>query len=269
MLVFLFHVLTQGCEATLATSKYHRKQIDGGVLGPAGAIAFRTEADVRKQHSLSASASIKKSSSSKSSSADSGSRSGSRSGNGSNGSSSKSSRIGRRSNPALDGLLATELASPLSYNATLLNTLGFTQAGCGKGDFLVADTGMVDRWICATEGEQLVTAAIDKILSAGCRSRNGRPSDALFLDIGSNSGFHGLNAISHGCVAAFFDIQPGCNKVVNAALLVNGFTDRGVVMAAGLSDRDGVVPPFQRFLLRVLSSCLGFWGGIQAHSAAQ
>jgi FkbM family methyltransferase len=139
-------------------------------------------------------------------------------------------------------LFASKLASPLSYNATLLNTWGFKRAGCGKGDFLVADTGMVDRWICVTEGEQLVTATMDKLLRTGCQNRNDRPSDALFLDIGSNSGFYGLNAISHGCVAAFFDLQPGCNKVVNAALLVNGFADRGVVMAAGLSDRDDIVP---------------------------
>jgi hypothetical protein len=124
----------------------------------------------------------------------------------------------------------------------LLKTWGFKQAGCGKGDFLVADTGMVDRWICATEGEQLVTAAMGRILSAGCQRRDGRPSDALFLDVGSNSRFYGLNAIAHGCVAAFFDVQPGYNKVVNAALLVNGFTDRGVVMAAGLSYKDDIVP---------------------------
>lgn len=39
----------------------------------------------------------------------------------------------------------------------------------------------------------------------------------------------------------FFDVQPGCNKVVNAALLVNNFGSRGVVMAAGLSDRSDEV----------------------------
>ncbi len=208
VLVFSLLLLTRPCEATSAQPNYHRKR---AAAADTGARALSLKADLSKQHLLSASASMR--------------RSGIRS-----------------SNLALDKLLASKLASPLSYNATLLNTWGFKQAGCGKGDFLVADTGMVDGWICATEGEQLVTAAMDRILSAGCQSRDGRPSDALFLDVGSNSGFYGLNAIAHGCVAAFFDVQPGCNKVVNAALLVNGFTDRGVVIAAGLSDRDGVVP---------------------------
>jgi len=117
-------------------------------------------------------------------------------------------------------------------------------------DFLVADTGMVDRWICFAEGERVVTAAMDALLTKGCRGRNGKSGGAyanadasapLFLDVGSNSGFYGLNAISHGCDAVFFDVQPGCNKVVNAALLVNDFGSRGVVMAAGLSDRAGIV----------------------------
>jgi FkbM family methyltransferase len=147
-----------------------------------------------------------------------------------------------KASPSLNDLSTNKLASPHSYDAALLNKWGFKRAGCGKGDFLVADTGMVDNWICATGGEQLVTAAMEELLSAGCRKRNGRRSDALFLDVGSNTGFYGLNAISHGCVAAFFDVQPGCNKVVNAALLVNGFADRGVVMAAGLSDRRDFVP---------------------------
>ncbi len=148
-------------------------------------------------------------------------------------------------NPALANLLDSTLVSPLSYNATVLNAWGFKPAQCGRGDFLVANTGMVDRWICAAEGEQLVTAAMDEILSKGCRKKKGGQAvrtNALFVDVGSNSGFYGLNAISHGCVAAFFDVQPGCNKVVNGALLVNGFTDHGVVMAAGLSDRQDIVP---------------------------
>ena len=125
---------------------------------------------------------------------------------------------------------------------------GFKPATCGKADFLVADTGMVDRWICSVEGERVVTASMDALLSAGCRGSNRKSGGAdhtapasLFLDVGSNSGFYGLNAISHGCDAVFFDVQPGCNKVVNAALLVNDFGSRGVVMAAGLSDRADVV----------------------------
>ena len=138
------------------------------------------------------------------------------------------------------------MASPRVYNATILNEWGFKRATCGKADFLVVDTGMVDRWICSAEGERVVTAAMDALLSAGCRGRRksggaDAASAPLFLDVGSNSGFYGLNAISHGCDAVFFDVQPGCNKVVNAALLVNDFGARGIVMAAGLSDRADVV----------------------------
>ena len=143
---------------------------------------------------------------------------------------------------------ASTLASPRLYNATIMKEWGFKPATCGKADFLVADTGMVDRWICSVEGERVVTASMDALLSAGCRGSNRKSGGAdhtapasLFLDVGSNSGFYGLNAISHGCDAVFFDVQPGCNKVVNAALLVNDFGSRGVVMAAGLSDRADVV----------------------------
>lgn len=148
-------------------------------------------------------------------------------------------------NAAFSLLRASTFASPRVYNATILNEWGFKRATCGKADFLVVDTGMVDRWICSAEGERVVTAAMDALLSAGCRGRKSGGADAasapLFLDVGSNSGFYGLNAISHGCDSVFFDVQPGCNKVVNAALLVNDFGSRGIVMAAGLSDRADVV----------------------------
>ena len=166
------------------------------------------------------------------------------------GSTSKASTSPATNAAAFSLFRESTLASPRVYNATIVNEWGFKRATCGKADFLVADTGMVDRWICSVDGERVVTAAMDALLSAGCRGRTGKSgggvanadaSASLFLDVGSNSGFYGLNAISHGCDAVFFDVQPGCNKVVNAALLVNDFGSRGVVMAAGLSDRADVV----------------------------
>lgn len=138
--------------------------------------------------------------------------------------------------PNLAGVAASRYAVPLEYDAHVLNRWGFEQAACSATRFLIAKTGMASGWICASPGERIVTAAMDDLLKDGCAG-----GDALFLDVGSNSGFYGLNAARHGCGVAFFDVQPGCNAVVAGALLVNGLADRGVVVAGGLSDAPGTI----------------------------
>ena len=63
----------------------------------------------------------------------------------------------------------------------------------------------------------------------------------LFVDVGSNSGFYGFMAASLACPTLFFDLQPGCNKVVNCALRASGLANPGLVIAAGLSETPGTI----------------------------
>jgi FkbM family methyltransferase len=121
-----------------------------------------------------------------------------------------------------------------------MNKWGLHRPACTPGlDFLVANTGMSDRWICGTEGELSVVAAMRRVLEPACKES--APGRNLVLDVGSNSGMYGLMAIAAGCPTVFFDLQPACNKVVTAALLANGWTDRGLVVAGGLSETSGIV----------------------------
>jgi len=123
-----------------------------------------------------------------------------------------------------------------------MNKWGFHRPACTPGlDFLVANTGMSDRWVCGTEGELSVVAAMRRVLDVECTKNAGSTGRNLVLDVGSNSGFYGLMAIASGCPTLFFDLQPGCNKVVTGALLANGWADRGMVLAAGLSESSGTV----------------------------
>ena len=140
--------------------------------------------------------------------------------------------------PAFGGARA-HAASP-HYDDALMTKWGLHRPACTPGlDFLVANTGMSDRWICGTEGELSVVAAMRRVLEPACAQA--APGRSLVLDVGSNSGMYGLMAIAAGCPAIFFDLQPGCNKVVTGALLANGWTDRGLVVAGGLSETSGTV----------------------------
>ena len=131
-------------------------------------------------------------------------------------------------------------AAPLHYDTALMNKWGLHRPACTPGlDFLVANTGMSDRWICGTEGERSVVAAARRVLEPACS--RAAPGRNLVLDVGSNSGMYGLMAIAAGCPTVFFDLQPGCNTVVTGALLANGWTDKGLVVAGGLSETSGVV----------------------------
>lgn len=141
---------------------------------------------------------------------------------------------------SIAGTAAQYAASP-RYDEGLMNKWGFHRPACTPGlDFLVANTGMSDRWVCGTEGELSVVAAMRRVLDVECAKKDTAHTN-LVLDVGSNSGFYGLMAIAAGCPTVFFDLQPGCNKVVTGALLANGWAERGTVLAAGLSETSGTV----------------------------
>ena len=131
-------------------------------------------------------------------------------------------------------------AAPLAYDEGLMNKWGLHRPACTPGlDFLVARTGMSENWICGTEGELSVVAAMRRVLEPACGQAD--PGRNLVLDVDSNSGMYGLMAIAAGCPTVFFDLQPACNKVVTGALLANGWTNRGLVVAGGLSEASGTV----------------------------
>ena len=141
--------------------------------------------------------------------------------------------------PLLRDALAPS-AAHLVYDEGLMNKWGLHRPACTPGlDFLVARTGMSENWICGTEGELSVVAAMRRVLEPACGQAD--PGRNLVLDVGSNSGMYGLMAIAAGCPTIFFDLQPACNKVVTGALLANGWTDRGLVVAGGLSEVSGTV----------------------------
>ena len=135
---------------------------------------------------------------------------------------------------------ARSYAAPSHYDDSLMNKWGLHRPTCTPGlDFLVANTGMSAQWICGTEGELSVVAAMRRVLEPACAQSS--PGRNLVLDVGSNSGMYGLMAIAAGCPAVFFDLQPGCNKVVTGALLANGWANKGLVIAGGLSESSGIV----------------------------
>ena len=98
---------------------------------------------------------------------------------------------------------------------------------------LVPHTWMFKGWICKQQSERTVQKVMLDIFKAGCTSGEQR---GIMLDVGSNTGIFGLLGIHTGCETIFFDIQPECHALVNGALVVNGWQERGRVIAAGITD---------------------------------
>jgi FkbM family methyltransferase len=55
------------------------------------------------------------------------------------------------------------------------------------------------------------------------------------LDVGANAGYYGLTAMKMNCSTLFFDLQPGCHRFINNAIVVNQFASHGCVMHFGVS----------------------------------
>ena len=111
---------------------------------------------------------------------------------------------------------------------------GLIKMNCaGSVPFFMQKGDTVD-WVCNNHGEKKVTAIMQKVFSSQCKKSTGAPG--LMLDVGSNLGYYGLLAMSQGCESLLFDLQPGCQSLINNAIVVNQFTSLGRVVPFGVSD---------------------------------
>ena len=82
--------------------------------------------------------------------------------------------------------------------------------------------------------------------TAGGRTR-------LLLDVGSNSGFFGMFAMSRGCRSVLVEFEPELAKRLRRAAFLNGFSDgRASIVHAAISNKEGNVASVRR----------GSWGGL-------
>jgi FkbM family methyltransferase len=56
------------------------------------------------------------------------------------------------------------------------------------------------------------------------------------LDVGANTGYYGLLAAKLGHSVIQFDLQPTCLKILRNSVIANGFADRVITVASGVSD---------------------------------
>lgn len=61
-------------------------------------------------------------------------------------------------------------------------------------------------------------------------------ANTLMIDVGANTGYYGLLAAKFGHKVIQFDLQPECLKILRNSVLANGFADRVITVAAGVSD---------------------------------
>ena len=75
----------------------------------------------------------------------------------------------------------------------------------------------------------------------------------LLLDVGSNSGFFGMFAMSRGCRSVLVEFEPDLAKRLRRAAFLNGFSDgRASIVHAAISNIEGNVASVRR----------GSWGGL-------
>lgn len=66
----------------------------------------------------------------------------------------------------------------------------------------------------------------------GCVVQSSGSKERLFLDVGSNRGYYTLMSASYGHRVISFDPQPHCVQMLNAEVLLGGFSDRVIVKNA-------------------------------------
>jgi FkbM family methyltransferase len=100
--------------------------------------------------------------------------------------------------------------------------------------FMHCGLGSANDWVCNNNGEQRVTAVMLHVFQGYCQT-NKYGAGGLVLDVGANAGYYGLMALKMGCRALFFDLQPGCHRFINNAIVINQFTNNGRVVPYGVS----------------------------------
>ena len=115
-------------------------------------------------------------------------------------------------------------------------TQGIIKMNCAGSVPFFMQKGVTADWVCKDHGEKKVTAVMQKVFGSQCKKSTGAPG--LMLDVGSNLGYYGLLAMSQGCESLLFDLQPGCQSLINSAIVVNQFTSLGRVVPFGVSDAE-------------------------------
>jgi len=116
----------------------------------------------------------------------------------------------------------------------LIQALPFVKVNCaadGKYPILMQKNGMIN-WVCNNEGERKVT----QIMLFVFNKFASESANTLMLDVGANTGYYGLLAAKFGHKVIQFDLQPECLKILRNSVLANGFADRVITVAAGVSD---------------------------------
>ena len=90
--------------------------------------------------------------------------------------------------------------------------------------------------VCNNAGERKVTLVMLSVFGKSCESSNN-----LMLDIGANMGYYGLLATKSGCEALFFDLQNGCQKFCNNAIVLNGFQNSARVVPFGVESIETII----------------------------
>merc|ERR1719265_1899987 len=95
-------------------------------------------------------------------------------------------------------------------------------------DFTMYDhEGVMASWVTGAESEKFVQDAFHAALRGRCPGPSSSPEEAweagdVVLDIGANTGFYGLLALSYGCATVFFEPQPDCVALLEKSLEANG-----------------------------------------------
>ena len=103
-----------------------------------------------------------------------------------------------------------------------------------------ASTTVADsKWVCENGGEKRVGQVMLHVFDKKCRLPDG--GRGLMLDVGANMGYFGMLALAAGCEALLFDLQLGCQKFLNNALVINGFQSTGRVVPGGVGGAESFV----------------------------
>lgn len=124
-----------------------------------------------------------------------------------------------------------------------------------QSTFHVANPGHpngIVQYVSGHNGEKAVTEVFHHVLrKTGCGAQDG----AVVLDIGANTGFYSMLALSEGCQRVLlFDPQPSCVRHIAHALVQNSFESRAGIVPHFVDVRAG-----RSVKLDLSANCEGRW----------
>lgn len=125
-----------------------------------------------------------------------------------------------------------------------------------QSSFHVANPGHpygIVQYVSGHSGERAVTEVFHHVLRK--RAKCGTQDDAVVLDIGANTGFYSMLALSEGCQRVLlFDPQPSCVRHIAHALVQNAFEGRAGIVPHFVDVRAG-----RSVELELSANCEGRW----------